>query len=423
MSEVTKEMEKVERPTTNEMRGDTVPLYHQAEPTEEKLLRLAVIGTGNCGCMMANDACERLGIDGVAINGSQKDLDLVNCPRVIKMSVGDGKGTGKDRDKAKQFFLGDSGIALDPKFTKVIETNDVIVITTSTGGGFGSGSSTELLELLQQMYANKVFVMAGVLPFSDEGSAAFDGTKAWLREVIALNPTYMIYDNNRFAGRLSPNKAAAMINESFIRDLMVLQGDFIATTRTGGIDQRDMLTVLSVPGRIVVDSMSQLEKADVIDGSVIATLANHIKTDSAHAEMVNDKEILASALMYALNDEFDDVKGAIKTDLQEIFGTHIKDVTNFSDEDMGTIAVVLSGLTEPAMVIDRIINRAQKLEESILGRKAASSKLSKLEGGSKLRNITAKQSFASEAPVVRATDTGSSNREDILKKFMDKKNG
>lgn len=58
------------------------------EQEEEKLLRLAVIGTGNCGCMMANDACERLGIDGVAINGSQKDLDLVNCPRVIKMTVG-----------------------------------------------------------------------------------------------------------------------------------------------------------------------------------------------------------------------------------------------------------------------------------------------------------------------------------------------
>ena len=61
------------------------------EQEEEKLLRLAVIGTGNCGCMMANDACERLGIDGVAINGSQKDLDLVNCPRVIKMTVADGR--------------------------------------------------------------------------------------------------------------------------------------------------------------------------------------------------------------------------------------------------------------------------------------------------------------------------------------------
>lgn len=405
--------EKIEaRPEVNLMPQDQ---------EEEKLLRLAVIGTGNCGCMMANDACERLGIDGVAINGSQKDLDLVNCPRVIKMTVGDGKGTGKDRDRAKQFFLNDSGLTLDQKFIRVIETNDVIIIATSAGGGYGSGSSTVLLELLQQMYANKVFIMAGVLPFNDEGAAAFNGTKAWLREVIALNPTYMIYDNNQFAGKMSPNKAAAAINEAFIRDLMVLQGDFITTTRTGGIDQRDMLTVLSVPGRIVIDSMTQLEKADVIDGSVIATVADHIQRESAHAEMVKDKQILASALMYSLGDDFDDVKGAIKADLQETFGEHIKDVTNLSDEDLGSIAVVLSGLTEPAMVIDRIISRAQKLEENILGRKSASSKLNKLDGDSKLQNITAKQSFASEGPVVKATSNAESSKEDILKKFMEKK--
>lgn len=271
------------------------------------------------------------------------------------------------------------------------------------------------------MYANKVFIMAGVLPFNDEGAAAFNGTKAWLREVIALNPTYMIYDNNQFAGKMSPNKAAAAINEAFIRDLMVLQGDFITTTRTGGIDQRDMLTVLSVPGRIVIDSMTQLEKADVIDGSVIATVADHIQRESAHAEMVKDKQILASALMYSLGDDFDDVKGAIKADLQETFGEHIKDVTNLSDEDLGSIAVVLSGLTEPAMVIDRIISRAQKLEENILGRKSASSKLNKLDGDSKLQNITAKQSFASEGPVVKATSNAESSKEDILKKFMEKK--
>ena len=73
------------------------------------------------------------------------------------------------------------------------------------------------------------------------------------------------------------------------------------------------------------------------------------------------------------------------------------------------------------MVIDRIISRAQKLEENILGRKSASSKLNKLDGDSKLQNITAKQSFASEGPVVKATSNAESSKEDILKKFMEKK--
>jgi cell division GTPase FtsZ len=401
----------------------TVPTVVASTPVEqEKLLRLAVIGTGNCGSMLASSASEELGLDSVAINGSQKDLDLITCPKVVKIVVGDGKGTGKDRDRAKQFFLADSGIVLDNKFIKVIENNDVIVIATSTGGGYGSGSSTELLELLQSMYENKVFIVAGVLPFSDEGSAAFEGTKSWLKEIGALNPTYMIYDNNRFADKMSPNKAAAKVNESFVNDLRVLQGDFISETRTGGIDQRDMLTVLSVAGRIVIDSMEGLEMADIEDGSVIKTLKNHIDTESAHAELVSDKEILASALMYSLGEEFDSVKSAIKNDLQKTFGEHIKDVTNFSDEDEGKIAVVLSGLTEPAMVIDRIINRSKKLEESILSRKAATSKLSKIEESSKLKSVTAKQSFADETSAVNASKDGDASKEDLLKRFMDKKN-
>jgi cell division GTPase FtsZ len=393
------------------------------ETPEEKLLKIAVIGTGNCGSMLANDAAENLGLDAVAINGSQKDLDLIDCPRVVKISVGDGKGTGKDRDKAKEFFLSDSGLLLDQKVIQVVENNDVIVLTTSTGGGYGSGSSTELLEALQTMYENKVFIIAGVLPFISEGSAAFEGTKAWLRELSQLHPTYMIYDNNRFAKNTSPNKAAAMVNESFVRDLMVLEGDFIKETRTGGIDQRDMLTVLSQEGRIFIDSMEGLELSDIIDDSLIATIKNHIDKESAHAELVGDKEITASALMYALGDEFDLVKGSAKSDLQEMFGEHIKDTSNFSDEDEGSIAIVLSGLTEPSMVIDRIINRAQKMEDKILGRKAVTSKLSKLDSTSKLKSVTAKQSFADETPVAKATSAGGdSSKEELLKKFMEKKN-
>lgn len=388
---------------------------------DDRLLKLAVIGTGNCGGQMVNAACEALNIDGIAINGSQRDLDLITCPRVVKFPAGDGKGTGKDRDRAKQFFLSDTGIVLDKKFIKVIESNDVIVITTSTGGGFGSGSSTELLELLQGMYENKVFIIAGVLPFQSEGTAAFEHTKSWLKEIGALNPTYMIYDNNRYAKRMTPNKAAVKTNEAFVEDLRVLQGDFISTTMTGGIDQRDMLTVLSVAGRIFVDSMEGLERADVLDNSLIATIKNHIDNESAHAELVSDKEILASALMYSLGDEFDDFKSSVKDELQTTFGEHIKDVTNLSDEDLGTIAIVLSGLTEPAMVIDRIITKIQKMEEDILSRKAAQSKLNKVDTTSKLQTVTAKQSFADESSVVKAS--GGNSKEELLKKFMEKKTG
>ena len=319
-----------------------------------------------------------------------------------------------------EFFLGDSGLVLDAKFTKMIENNDVILITTSTDGGFGSGSSLELVELLTEMFPNKVFIVVGVLPFNDEGLEAFEGTKSWLSELHRLKVPYMIYDNNNYATKLSPNKAAQKVNEAFVNDLKVLQGDFISMTRTGGIDERDMLTVLSVPGRIVIDSMEDIEESDIIDGSIIKTVKKHIEAESAHAEMVSDKEIITSATMYALGDVFDEYKGGVKSDLQEVFGAHVKDTANFSDDDEGYVAVVLAGLTEPAMVIDRIINKSLKLGDEISGRKTASSKRDKLETRSKVGTVTAKQSFADETVIVNAEEP--IPREELLKRFMERKN-
>lgn len=402
---------------SEEMRTNERP----QETASDRLLKIAVIGTGNCGSMLANDACEALGLDGAAINGSERDLKLVSCPRVVPFKTGDGKGTGKDRDTAKKFFLEDSGLTLDKKFIDIIENNDVIIVSTSTGGGYGSGSSTELLELLIEMYPSKVFIAAGVLPFQSEQYTAFEGTKLWLRELSKLNVAYMLYDNNQFSG-MSPNKSAKLVNENFVKDIRVLQGDFIGRTFTGGIDERDMLTVLSVPGRIVIDSIEGLEPSDIKDGSIIRTIRDHIMSYSAHAEMVSDKEILASAMMYTLGEEFDEFKGVIKEDLQTQFGAHVKDTTNFSDEDGNSVAVVLSGLSAPNMVIDRIINKAATLGEDINKRKASQSKLFKdEEAPSSVKTVVAKRSFADETAVVKAEE-GTTSKDELLKKFMERKN-
>lgn len=387
---------------------------------DNKLLKIAVIGTGNCGSMLTNDACDALGLDGVAINGSERDLKLVSCPRVIPFKTGDGKGTGKDRDTAKKFFLEDSGLTLDKKFINIIENNDVIIVATSTGGGYGSGSSTELLELLIEMYPTKIFIAAGVLPFQTEQYTAFEGTKMWLRELSKLNIGYILYDNNQFSN-VTMNKAAKLVNENFIRDIKVLQGDFIGRTFTGGIDERDMLTVLSVPGRIVIDSIEGIEPSDIKDGSIIRTIASDIQTRTAHAELISDKEITASAMMYTLGEEFDEFKNNIKTDLQDYFGVHIKDTTNFSDEDGNSVAIVLSGLSAPNMVIDRIVNKVKNLGEDITKRKTSQSKLFKDdEDDTTIKSVVAKQSFADETSVVKANETTA--KDELLKRFMERKN-
>lgn len=344
----------------------------------EELLKIGVIGMGNCGGQMA-DAASKEGFDAVAINASEKDLGLLS-EAVITIPVGDGKGTGKNRDEAASFFLDRINMVQDPVFSKFVDDHDVIVVVTSIGGGFGSGASLILVDVLNKMTeGNKVIIPVGVIPFEDESYTAQNHAIAWLQDLAEMELSYMIYDNTIF--HTLPKKIAHdKINVQFVNDLKVIRGDMIFDTVSGGIDNRDMLTAISIPGRIIVDSIPLLEAADVLNDSIVATIKDHMKKFSAHAEMVDDKVIKASAFMYTLRDEFDNYKAGIKGQVQETFGAHINDYDNFVDVTgdsniSDAVAMILTGLSSPVRRIDRLIAKRDKLKDEIMGQKSATSKL------------------------------------------------
>ena len=374
----------------------------------EELIKVGIIGTGNCGGQLVDLAVTH-GFSGIAVNASQKDLNLLTS-NVLCFTVGDGKGTGKNREEAKKFFDSHITILKDDNFIKFINNCDVIVIATSTGGGFGSGASLALTESLIGIYPDKAFIPAGVLPFDEEGYTAQTHTIEWLQELSELGVPYMLYDNNRFAGK--PQKEVCeIVNEQFVSDLMVIRGDYINETRLGGVDERDMLTTLSTPGRIVIDSIDEIEEADIIDNSIVKTIKEHIKNESAHSDMVEDKEIRASVMMYTLSSTFDPYKGSIKADVQDTFGEHISDYSNYTDIDDDSeeeveesAALILAGLSEPAMRIDKVINRQKKLEDDILGRKKVKSKLGKTKIGNDALKLNAKSFATGVTPSKRNID-------------------
>lgn len=375
---------------------------------EKELLKIGVIGMGNCGGQMVDLASEN-GFDAVAINASEKDLRLLKSDNVIEIPVGDGRGTGKNRDEAADFFLNRINMVQDPVFVGFVDSHDVIVIASSIGGGFGCGSSLILTDVLMKMTGgNKVIIPAGVFPFEDESYTAQNHAIEWLKELSKLEVSYILYDNAIFQDK-PKQEACNLINKQFVHDLQVLRGDMLHETRTGGIDNRDMLTAIGVPGRLVIDTIPLLEAADVVDGSIIATLVKHIKDTSAHAEMADDKIIKASALMYALRDEFSTAKPGLKSELQETFGSHINDYDNFTDlEDESdvpdTVSLILAGLSEPNLRINRLVSRRDKLEQELLNKKQVTSKLSGASDGNEKLRIKAKSFASTEAPVKSTAD-------------------
>ena len=219
----------------------------------EYLINIGVIGMGNCGGQMADKACGELGIDAIAINASTKDLGMLQSDEIMAITIGDGKGTGKNRETAAEFLLNQITMLHDNAIEQFIEQHDAIFIVSSMGGGFGSGSSLVLADVLSKMTdGGKVIIPVGVMPFESEGYTAQDHAVDWMREVVyEMEMPYIIYDNSKFLATKGVEASQRLVNEEFVMNLRAIRGDFAFNTTSGGIDNRDMLTAISVPGRIV----------------------------------------------------------------------------------------------------------------------------------------------------------------------------
>lgn len=352
------------------------------------LLKIGVLGMGNAGGNVAAIAMEE-GFDSVAVNAATNDLDRLPDD-ITKFPIGDGNGTGKDREAAKQFLRDHSGILKDKKFSQFLMDNDAIFVVSSTGGGFGSGASILMCDMIQDILPEKCIVPVGIFPFHGEGYTAQNHSVEWLKELTEGNRYgYMYYDNNRL-DKMIPEIACGNINNEIVTALKIFRGDFIMDDSTGGIDQRDMMTLLSVPKRIVAYYMS-VEDADIEENSLVKTIIEKIHAESSNAPLVDDKQIMASAFIYRLHSQFYKYVSSIKEDMQEVLGNHLNDYSNFHnlrDEDdvEDGLAIILSGLSDSTQRIDKMINQRDKMANNILNRKGSSSKLDRAEiGNSKLR--------------------------------------
>ena len=363
-----------------------------------ELLKVGALGMGNAGGNVAQAAAEQ-GFDAVALNASTNDLDNLS-DKVAKFPIGDGRGTGKSRDDAKAFLEPQLGILEDIKMQNFIHTNDVIIIPTSIGGGFGSGASPLLATKLSEKYPDKCIIPCGIFPFDSEGYTAQDHGVEWLKEVKESGKfRYMLYDNNRFAN-LKAAEATTLINNEIVDFMRILRGDFTLLDITGGIDQRDIMTCISPAGRIA-GYVCAIEEADIDNGSIVQTIMRMIKEKSGLADLATDKQILASAFQYSLHDNFREYLPQIKGDIQEICGSHLSDYSNFHDaaDDENTpdyVCIIMSGLSDPTVRIDKMINRRDKLSNDILTRKTAQSKLGQATAGDSRLKLTS-ASFATGA--------------------------
>ena len=367
------------------------------------LLRLGIIGLGMFGGKIAKLGAE-IDAPGIIINASKKDIEkLGDLNGVTSFVVGDGKGTGKSRDTSKQFLIDHIGVVQEQALIELCNTCDVIIIAFSAGGGFGSGSGPAITNVLMEMYPEKLFIPLTTMPDDDETYTAQKHTEDTMHEIKKLEVPYLVFDNNKYK-KLSSVDCLKKVNDDIKISLQILRGDFVvdsidADDTASDMDERDLLTTISTPGRIVCGMLNPLKVSDVEGCGIIAALKKAID-ESSQADLTLDKEIKASATMYALSGELmEKYSSSIKSDLQDTYGYHVTDYRNEAvNDETGNdfIAVILSGLTDPVERLDKIIAKRKKQEKEIVTRKASVSKFASDEESSSGLKLGVK-SFGSDS--------------------------
>ena len=382
-------------------------------------INLSIFGSGMFGGAVVKAGAE-LGIPGAVMNASKDDIEalgLENYDNVSSFVVGDGKGTGKSRDIAKEFLLDHVTIFEDPKIDDLIQSSDLIIVAGSAGGGFGSGVVPTTVSILNEMYeGNKLFIPLTVLPDDGEAYTAQRHAENFLREILSQEVPYIMYDNNKFK-ELQPSVMFTSVIETIKKDLKVLRGDYITDEATGSnMDERDLLTTVSTPGRLIIGSIDPYDA----DTDVIKVVKESIDK-SAHAELEDDKVIMASATMYNLSEDVLATYGSkIKPDVQTIFGDHI---TNYANEatyvGIGNqfVSVILAGCSAPNKRINQIVDLRKKKENIISSRKPSVNKLmTEADSGNGL-----KRGVKTFGGTPTATTTQRPSVSDIVKKMKENK--
>lgn len=354
------------------------------------MIKVCTLGFGNCGGQISDLAMKQYQIPGIAINSSQKDLTNIN--HVTKIILGNTLGSGKNRDQAKNFIkMHISALLQQDKFTSMINEHDLIFVISSIGGGTGSGMAPMMCDILSRKFSEKKFILVEVYPPIGESLAAQQNSLDYLKEVRTNMPnvTYMAYDNNKYATLTTP-EMMQKVNNEIVEMLPVFRGDYFYPTPFNSIDDQDLLTIVSTPGRMAVYILNNIKEKDFDSKSIEESMIDIIKNVSANVELDRDKIVKKIGVITNLNNKLNKLIDPNYTKIQELIGTpvelfeHVYMTT--SNDETNRMVLILTGLSVPDDRLTKVVQRIESgLEE--LANVKESSVLDNTESNSRIKEL------------------------------------
>lgn len=339
--------------------------------------KFVIIGVGNCGsqvALLAEKKYDEL-FDCIYINTSKSDLAMVKTESDLKFKIGgteDVEGSGKNRTKMKEYLKKDIvSILSNEKFQECVSYKKYCVIVTSAAGGTGSGASPILLDILRSTFPDTNFILVAVLPQISASLMEHGNSLEFTNElydVLGNDVTYMIYDNES-TSNLPPTKALEVVNANIVEDLKVLTGVDNYPTPFESIDEADMESIITTPGRLVVVRLNKgLTEKTMEDNKIDDMIVKELKK-SSHAETDRNKRVIRWGIITYFTEAVNNLYVPNLDSLQEFIGTPIErfnhNAINKEDENLNFLHVIASGMSPINDRVRKITTRINELKSAL----------------------------------------------------------
>lgn len=232
---------------------------------------ILLIGIGRAGNVLTNEMLQRdKRYVGFMINSSLSDMiDLSNYKIADNYSFPGVDGSGKSREKAKEFVKKRVQSIID-KLLKYNQQKNVVIFT-SADGGTGSGSSPLIAKALKHACPEKNIMLVVVMPKLSENELAISNAIGFWKDLTNLKRNkiinnFLLIDNNK-------RRTYEEINKDAI-DCLDKAFSLNTFDTTGTIDQDDSEIINMAEGYNLILPLSQKYNKlnDAIDQAIKETV-------------------------------------------------------------------------------------------------------------------------------------------------------
>ena len=299
--------------------------------------KIRVVGVGGSGGNAINRMIESglHGVEFIAINTDEQDLELSQAPNCIQIGRNITKGLGAGANPE----IGAEAIEENrDEVAEALAESDMVFVTAGMGGGTGTGAAPTVAEIAREVGALTVGIVS--LPFRMEGMPRMRNAQAGIDSLKRSSDTVIIIPNQRL---LEISSEDTTLTEAFlIADDILLQAtrgisDLITIPGEVNLDFNDVRTVMQAGGDALMgtaEASGENRAITAAEKALNSPLLDNVSVAGAQGVLVN---ISASSelKLFEMDKAVNLITDAVGHEANIIWGTVLDD--NLGDEMRVTV--------------------------------------------------------------------------------------